>query len=66
MKLGPFINIANSNQIPKSNLQPHNSLIQTRRFPRNTKQSLDNNGMELNVECLVGEEDGVYGLIFEP
>ena len=26
---------------------------------------LDNNGMELNAECLVGEEDGVYGLILE-
>lgn len=26
---------------------------------------LDNNGMKLNAECLVGEEDGVYGLILE-
>lgn len=25
-------------------------------------QVLDKNGMELNAECLVGEEDGVYGL----
>lgn len=25
----------------------------------------DNNGIELKVECLIGEEDGVYGLIFE-
>lgn len=28
-------------------------------------QVLDKNGMELNAECLVGEEDGVYGLILE-
>lgn len=26
---------------------------------------LDNNGMKLNAECPVGEEDGVYGLILE-
>ncbi|CVG58634.1 Predicted restriction endonuclease [Serratia marcescens] len=26
---------------------------------------LDRNGIELNAECLVGEEDGVYGLILE-
>lgn len=28
-------------------------------------QVLDSNGIELNAECLVGEEDGVYGLILE-
>ncbi|WP_311316589.1 hypothetical protein [Raoultella terrigena] len=28
-------------------------------------QILDSNGIELNAECLVGEEDGVYGLILE-
>lgn len=26
---------------------------------------LDRNGMKLNAECLIGEEDGVYGLILE-
>lgn len=28
-------------------------------------QVLDKNGTELNAECTVGEEDGVYGLILE-